>query len=101
MGSLPYRGPKTSSRNSEKNPHKRKIDRQLTGQSITIPFMNIQEGYCNNKRTMSFDTKDMLDNNIDKITFMMHKISSQGSNQNRPFKPKIYQGRRREQGRNN
>ena len=32
---------------------------------------------------------------------MMNKLSTQGTNQNRPFKPKSYQGRRREQGRNN
>ena len=31
----------------------------------------------------------------------MSKLPTQGSNQNRPFQPKIYQGRRRGQGRNN
>ena len=32
---------------------------------------------------------------------MMSELSAQGSNQNRPFKPKIYQGKRKGQGRNN
>ena len=31
---------------------------------------------------------------------MMHKLITQGSSQNRPFKSKIYQGKRREQARN-
>ena len=32
---------------------------------------------------------------------MMSKLSAQGSNQDIPFKPKIYQGKRRRQDRNN
>ena len=43
----------------------------------------------------------MLDNKKDKLTSMISELSTQGSNQNRPFKPTIYQGRRRGQGRNN
>ena len=43
----------------------------------------------------------MFSNKIDKLTSMMSKLSSQGSNKNRPFKSKIYQGRKRGQGRNN
>ena len=31
---------------------------------------------------------------------MMSKLTTQGSSQNRPFKPKIYQGKRRGQVRN-
>ena len=31
---------------------------------------------------------------------MMSKLTAQGSSQNRPFKPKIYQGKRRGQTRN-
>ena len=61
----------------------------------------MQEGYSNNKRTVSFDTQDILDNKIEKLTSMMSKLSTQGSNQNILFKPKIYQGRKRGQGRNN
>ena len=72
---------------------KEKIDSQLAGQSTSTPFMNIQEGSGNNKKIVSFDMQDMLDNKIDKLTSMMSKFSTQGSNQNRPFKPKIYQER--------
>ena len=50
---------------------------------------------------VTFDTQDRLDDKIDKLTSMMSKLSVQGSNQNRPFKPTIYQGKRRRQGRNN
>ena len=63
--------------------------------------MSVQEGYGNNKRTVSFDTKDILDNNINKLTSKMNKLFIQDRNQNRPLKPKIYQGRRRGQGKNN
>ena len=61
----------------------------------------MQEGYGNNKRTASFATQGMSDNKIDKLTSMMSKLSTQGSDQNKPFKPKIYQERRTGQGGNN
>ena len=63
--------------------------------------MSNQECYCNNKRTVSVDTQNMLDNRIDKLTSMMNKLPIQGSNQNRSFKPKIDQERRRGQDRYN
>ena len=69
---------------------KQKLHRQLVGQSSSTPFMKIWEGYNSNKKTVSFDTQDRLDDKIDKPTSMMSKLSFQGSNQNRPFKPKIY-----------
>ena len=39
--------------------------------------------------------QDRLDDKIDKPTSMMRKLTAQGSNQNKLFKPKIYQGKRR------
>ena len=81
--------------------NKGKLDRQFAGQSSSTPFMNIWEGYNNRKKMVSFDTQNNLDDKIDKLTSMMSKMSTQGSNQNRPFKPKIYQVKRREQGRIN
>ena len=69
------------------------------GQSYT-PFKNIQEGYNSNKKVVSFNTQDRLDDKIDKLTSMISKLTAQGSNQNRPFKPKSYQGNRRGQTRN-
>ena len=67
-----------------------KLDRQLVGQSSSTPFMNIWEGYKNNRKTVSFYTQDRLGDKIDKLTSLMSKLSTQGSNYNRPFKPKIY-----------
>ena len=80
---------------------KERKDRQLAGGLTSAPFMSVQEGYGNNKRTVSFDIQGMLDNKIDTLTSMMSKLSTQGSNQNRPFNTKIYQGIKRGQGRNN
>ena len=57
-------------------------------------------GYNNGKKVVTFDTQDKLDDKLDKITSMMSKLTAQGSSQNRLFKPKIYQGKRRGQGRN-
>ena len=46
--------------------------------------MNINDGYCSNKIT--FDMQDSLDD-----TSMMSKWTAQDDNQNKQFKPKIYQ----------
>ena len=60
--------------------------------------MIIRDGY-NSKKVVTFDTQDRLDVEIDKLTSMMAKLTAQDSSQNRPFKPKIYQGKRRRQTR--
>ena len=78
---------------------KEKIDRQLAGQSSSTPFMNITDGY-NSKRIATFDMQDSLGDEIDKLTSMMSKLTAQGNNQNKPFKTRIYQGKRRGQKRN-
>ena len=49
---------------------KEKLDKQLTGQTSTSPFMSIREG--TNKR-VSFDTRDELGDKIDKLTVVMSK----------------------------
>ena len=41
--------------------------------------------------------QDRLDNIIYKLTSMMSKLTAQGNNQNKQFKPKIYQGKWRGQ----
>ena len=43
---------------------KEKIDRQLVGQSSSMSFMSIRDGYINKKLT--FDTQDHLQEKIDK-----------------------------------
>ena len=70
-----------------------KIDRQLAGQSSSTPFMNIKDGY--NSKKVTFDMQDRLDDKIDKLTLILSKLTAQGKNQNKQFKPKIYQGKQR------
>ena len=52
------------------------------------------------KKVVLIDTQDWLDDTLDKITSMMTKLTAPGSSQNRVFKPKIYQEKRRGQVRN-
>ena len=52
---------------------KEKLDRQLTGQTSTSPFMNIRDG---NDKRVSFNTRDELGDKIDKLTVMMSIASS-------------------------
>ena len=74
---------------------KEKIDRQLAGQSSSNPFMSMKGGYASKKVT--FDTQDGLEEKIDKFMTMMTKLTTQDDWQDKQFKPKIYQGKRREQ----
>ena len=66
---------------------KETFDRQLVDQSSSTPFMNLRDGY-NNRKMVSFDTQDRLDDKTDKLTPMMSKLKAQGNSQNRLFKPK-------------
>ena len=66
---------------------KEKLDKQLTGQTSTSPFMNIREG---TERKVSFNARDELG---DKITVMMSRLAAKDSNTKRPFKPQIYKSR--------
>ena len=77
---------------------KEKTDRQLVGQStLIVAFMKVSEGYHTNKKAVSFNTQDRLDDKIDKLTSMMSKLSPQGDKQDKRFKHKIYHGKRRGQ----
>ena len=69
---------------------KEKLDKQLTGQASTSPFMSIREGAS---RKVSFDTREELGDKIDKLTVMIGKLATKDSNRNRPFKPQIHKGR--------
>ena len=71
---------------------KEKLDKQLTGQTSTSPFMSIREAV---NRKVSFDTRDELENKIDKLTVMLDRLAAKDNNKKRPFKPQIYQGRGR------
>ena len=72
------------------------IDRQLADQSSSTLFMNIRDGY-NSKKVVTSDIQHRLGDIIDNLTSMMSKLTAQGSNQNKQFKSKIYQGKRRGQ----
>ena len=69
---------------------KEKLDRQLTGPTSTSPFMSIREG---TDKRVSFNTKDELRDQIDKLTVVMSKLAAKGSHKRRPFKPQIYKSR--------
>ena len=47
---------------------KEKLDKQLTGQTSTSPFMSVREG---TDRRVSFNTRDDLGNKIDKLTVVI------------------------------
>ena len=90
LDTISHRRSKTSSRNSKKNINQRKVDKQLTGQTSTSPFMNIRD---ETERKVSFNTRDELGDKIDKSTVMMGRLAAKDSNEKRPFKPHIYKSR--------
>ena len=57
--------------------------------------MNIKDGYVSKKVT--FDTQGGFEVKIDRLTSMMSKLTMEDGSQNKPFKPKIHQGKRRGQ----
>ena len=69
---------------------KEKLDKQLTGQTSTSPFMSIRDGI---NRKVSFNTRDELGDKIDKLTVMLGRLTVKDDNGKRPFKPQIYQSR--------
>ena len=71
------------------------IDRRLAGQSSSTPFMSIKDNY--NKR-VTFDTWDGLEDKIDRLTVMLGQLTTRDNKTNRQCKPKIYQSKRRGQG---
>ena len=94
MGIVSYTGSKRSSRNSKENIDQEKLDKQLTGQTSTSPFMSIREGI---NRKVSFDTRDELGDKIDKLKVMLGRLAPKDNNEKRPFKPQIFQSRGRGQ----
>ena len=69
---------------------KEKLDKQLTGQTSTSPFLNIRD---ETGRKVSFNARDELGDKIDKLTVTMGKLAAKDSNEKRPFKPQIYKSR--------
>ena len=54
---------------------KDKLDKQLTGQTTTSPFLNIRD---ETERRISFNAIDELGDKIDKLTVMMSRLVSKG-----------------------
>ena len=69
---------------------KEKLDKQLTGQTSTSPFMNVRDG---TERKVSFNTRDELGVKIDKVTLVISRLAARDSHEKRPFKPQIYKSR--------
>ena len=63
---------------------KEKLDKQLTGQTSTSPFMNIRDG---TERKVSFKARDGLGAKIDKLTVVVSRLAAQDRYEKRPFKP--------------
>ena len=69
---------------------KEKLDKQLTGQTSTSPFMSIREG---TDKRVSFNTRDELRDKIDKLTVVVSKLVATDNHERRPFKLQIYKSR--------
>ena len=69
---------------------KEKLDKQLTEQTSTSPFMNIRD---ETERKVLFNARDELGDKIEKLTAMMGRLAAKDSNDKRPFKPQIYKSR--------
>ena len=69
---------------------KEKLDKQLTGQTSTSPFMSIREGI---DKRVSFNTRDELGDKMDKLTVVMSKLAVTDNHERRPFKAQIYKSR--------
>ena len=79
---------------------KEKIDRQMTGQSLT-PFMKLHD---KKRKTVSFDTRDVLERsseNMEQMMALMDKMYIKLDHKEVPYKPQIYQRRGRGQNRHN
>ena len=69
---------------------KEKLDKQLTGQTSTSPFMSVRDG---TERRVSFNTRDELRDKIDILTVVMSRLAAKDSHEKRPFKPQIFKSR--------
>ena len=65
---------------------KEKLDKQLTGQTSTSPFMNIRDG---TESKVSFNARGELGDK----TVVMSRLAAKDSYEKRPFKPQMYKSR--------
>ena len=86
---------------------KEKIDRQMSGQSSTAPFMKVRDGQKSSfknssKKRVSFDALETIERNsysIDKLTSLVNKMNVRMNKHDAQYKPQVYQSRRRGQNR--
>ena len=64
---------------------KEKIDKQLVGQTSSTPFMSMRDSQS--KRFL-FNTPDDLEQKIDRLTVMMHKLVTEDEGHPKPFNNK-------------
>ena len=80
---------------------KKKIDRQLSGQSgATTSFMKVGDVHHSNK-TVSFNAHYLIREQLESLTSMVYNMSIHKEDNNRPFKPQIHQKKRKGQNRQN
>ena len=68
----------------------------MTRQSSSSPFISIREGPI---RRVSFDTREELNDKIDKSMVMIGKLAAKDSGRTRQFKPQMHQIKGRGQNR--
>ena len=64
---------------------KEKLDKQLTGEASSSPFMSIREAAS---RKVSFDTGDELGDKIEKLMVMIVRLAARDNNDTRPLNPR-------------
>ena len=80
---------------------KEEIDKQLSGQSgATAPYMKVGDIPHSSKK-VSFNAHDPVREQLESLTPMVYNMSMQKEDNNRPFKPQIYQKRGRGRNRQN
>ena len=66
-----------------------KKDRQLSGQfSTTTPFMKVGDVHNYNRKTVSFNTQDLVQEQLDNLTSMVYNVSIQKEGYNRTLSPR-------------
>ena len=66
---------------------KEKLDKQLAGQTSSIPFMNLRDSQG---KKVSFKVHDDLEQKIDRLTVMMDKLVTEDNGNSKPLRPQIY-----------
>ena len=80
---------------------KEKLDKHLSGQTVnSTPFMKMRDTVHPDKK-MSIKPQDSIEERLENLTSMMHKMSIKQEEGKKPFKPQVYPKRGRRQRRQN